>query len=159
MILDDLSTGFAVHAGIRTGEPWLRVDARPGSPQRRTRTIPALGDLDGDGRDEIAVSFGRGSGARVAVLDDAVDGFPLTPSDVLIIKTGRPTYQKKDGATRSAIADADGDGVDELIVGFRRRGNHEVQVFDDMRAGLSLMVAGDGFISAQDNSTAIILMP
>ena len=159
VVLDDLSTGFAIHSGNRTGEPWLRVDPNPEKLQRRTSTMPALGDLDGDGRDEIAVSFGKGSGARIALLNDAIDGFPMTSSDAMLITTGRPKYQKKDGETRSAFGDLDGDGLDELIVGFRRRGRHEVQIFDDLVAGLRPMTADDGFISASDPSIAIIPTP
>jgi hypothetical protein len=49
----------------------------------------------------------------------------------------------------------DDDGYDELIVGFRRRGRHEVQVFDDLRAGMRPMVADDGFISASGASVII----
>ena len=159
VVLDDLSTGFAIHSGNRTGEPWLRVDPDPEKLQRRTSTMPALGDLDGDGRDEIAVSFGKGSGARIALLNDAIDGFPMTSSDAMLITTGRPKYQKKNGATRSAFGDVDGDGFDELIVGFHRRGRHEVQIFDDLVAGLRPMTADDGFISASDPSIAIIPTP
>jgi hypothetical protein len=159
VILDDLSTGFAIHSGNRTGEPWLRVDPNPAAIQRRTRVMPALGDVDGDGRDEIAVSFGKGSGGRIALLDDAIDGFPMTSSDARLLTTGRPGYQKKDGATRSAFGDADGDGYDELIVGFRRRGRHEVQILDDVRAGMRPLVADDGFISIAGSSAVIIPTP
>jgi hypothetical protein len=159
VVLDDLAMGFAIHSGNRTGEPWLRVDPNPAAIQRHTRAMPALGDVDGDGRDEIVVSFGKGSGARVALLDDAIDGFPMTSSDVRVLTTGRPGYRKKDGATRSAFGDVDGDGYDELIVGFRRRGRHEVQVFDDSRSGIRPMVADDGFISTADASVAIIPTP
>ena len=159
VVLDDLSTDFAIHPGNRTGEPWLRVDPNPQAIQRQTRVMPALGDLDGDGRDEIVVSFGKGSGARIALLEDAIDGFPMTASDATLVTTGRTGYQKKDGATHSAFGDVDGDGYDELIVGFRRRGRHEVQVFDDLRAGMRMMTADDGFISAANASAVIIPTP
>ncbi len=101
----------------------------------------------------------KGSGARIALLNDAIDGFPMTSSDAMLITTGRPKYQKKNGATRSAFGDVDGDGFDELIVGFHRRGRHEVQIFDDLVAGLRPMTADDGFISASDPSIAIIPTP
>jgi len=159
VVLDDLSTGFGIHPGNRTGESWLRVDADPERKQRRTRTMPALGDLDGDGRDEIVVSFGRGSGARVALMGDAIGGFPMTSSDVFLMTTGRPTYQRKDGATRSAVGDADGDGIGELIVGFRRRGRHEVQVFEAMRGAMIPMIADGGFMSAANTAAVIIPTP
>jgi hypothetical protein len=159
VVLDDLLAGFAIHPGNQTGEPWLRVDPNPQEIQRHTRVMPALGDLDGDGRDEIVVSFGKGSGARIALLEDAIDGFPMTSSEAFVMTTGRPSYQKTDGATRSAFGDADNDGYDELIVGFRRRGRHEVQVFDDLRHGLRPMTADDGFVSTADASVVIIPMP
>jgi hypothetical protein len=159
VVLDDLSTGFAIHSGNRTGEPWLRVDADPQRLQSLTRTMPALGDIDGDGRDEIAVSFGMGGLGRIALLQDAIDGFPMTSSDVLLMTAGRPRYQSKDGATRSAFDDVDADGIDELIVGFRRGGRYELQIFDDMRVGMRPMIANGGFISAADRSIVIIPTP
>jgi hypothetical protein len=159
VVLDDLSTGFEIHSGNQTGEPWLRVDPNPEKLQRRTSVMPALGDIDGDGRDEIAVSFGRGSRARVAMLNDAVDGFPVTSSSAILMTTGRTRYQRKDGETRVAFSDADGDGFDELSVGFRRKGRREVQIFDDMRVGMRPMVTGGGFVSAVDTSIAMIPTP
>ncbi len=159
VILDDLATGFAIHAGNRTGEDWLPVDPNPARPMKRTMTMPALGDMDGDGRDEIAVSFGKGSRAIIALLNDAVDGFPMTSADAYLLAAGRPRYQSKDGATRSAFGDADGDGMDELIVGFRRSGAHEVQVFEGLLGGLRPLVADDGFVSATDTSIDIVPVP
>ena len=105
------------------------------------------------------MSFGKGSGARVAILNDAIDGFPMTSADAFLLTTGRPSYQKKDGATTSAVLDADGDGIDELIVGFRRAGRHEVQVFDDMTVGMRPMIADNGFFSATDTSVTIVPTP
>ena len=121
--------------------------------------MPAVGDSDGDGRDEIAVSFGRGSRAIVALLDDAVDGLPMAATDALLIGTGRTTYQSRDGATRSAFGDADGDGMDELIVGFRRSGRHEVQIFDDLGGGFRPLEANGGFSSTSGGSVVIIPTP
>ena len=164
-VLDDFQADFAIHPGNPTGTPWLRVDPNPSRPRPRlrTRTMPALGDLDGDGRDEIAVSFGRGSRGIVAILQDAIDGLPAEPSEALLISTGRQRYQRNDGETRVAIGDVDDDGVEELIVGFRRSGDHEVQVLDDFAAGsmtpMAAMTADSGFVGTGTRSIKIYPVP
>jgi hypothetical protein len=157
-ILDDLYSGFAIHPANGTGEEWIRVNHSPDAANSATRTFPALGDLDGDGRDEIAISFGRGSKARVAILNDAVDGFFAAGPEPLVLAAGRPVYQIKDGATRVALSDVDDDGRDELIVGFRRAGDFELQVFDDMMSTMSPMttaMATDGFVTSTDEKAEI----
>ena len=159
VILDDLSTGFAIHPGNQTGQPWLRLDAEPNRIQRRTSTMPALGDIDGDGRDEIAVGFGTGSRGRIVILDDAVDGFPTTSEEAFRLTAGRPGYRKKNGHTRVAFGNVDGDAYEELIVGFRGRRSREVQVFDDAIAGMQPMTDDNGFISASDKSVKITPTP
>ena len=159
VVLDDASTEFAVHPGNQTGDPWLTVDAGISGLKGKNRTFPALGDIDGDGRDEIAVSFGRGSHARVAILDDAVDGFPETPGDLYVLATGRAQYAESDGATRSAFGDFDGDGVEELVIGFRRAGGHEVQAFDDIGNALRPMQTEDGFVQTANSSAHIMPAP
>ena len=83
----------------------------------------------------------------------------MTSDSIFMITAGRSRYQNKNGETRSAFGDTDGDGYDELIVGFRGSSRHEVQVFDDVRAGMRSMVAGDGFISATDTSSTIVPTP
>ncbi len=160
IVLDDVVAGFAIHAGNRTGEPWLRLDPDPNRRMRLTRTMPAMGDIDGDGRDEIVVAFGRGSRSRIAILNDALEGLAQRPQDVLILSTGRSIYQRRDGATRVALGDVDDDGMDEIVVGFRRTGGHEVQVIDDPAGGLRPMVSGsDVFITIANASKRIIPSP
>ncbi|MEZ4290973.1 MAG: VCBS repeat-containing protein [Myxococcota bacterium] len=159
VVLDDAGADFGLHMGNRTGEPWLTLDIGLRSARGRYETFPALGDLDGDGRDEIVVSFTRGSGARVALLDDAVDGFPATPTSLYTLQTGRDRYARKNGETRAAIADLDGDGMDEIVVGFSKRAANEVQVFDDVMQALRPMHTADGFVTSPDPNVEIVPAP
>jgi hypothetical protein len=158
-VLDDLPAGLGIHVATPSGEPWLRVNPNPDRPMKVTRSMPAVGDLSGNGRDEIAVSFGRGSRAVVAVLPGSTGGAPVSQTDAYLIQAGRSSYQSRDGATRSAFDDADGDGRDELVVGFRRSGAHEVQVFDDLSGGMRPLAAGDGFVTSDDGRLEIIPTP
>jgi hypothetical protein len=149
-ILDDASSGFRVHPGNQSAVPWIHVDPFAAAATTASSTFPALGDLDGDGRDEIAVSFGGGSQARVAILNDAVDGFFSGGSVPWIVAAGRSDYQLNDGQTRSCLSDIDGDGRAELIVGFRGSGDFELQVFDDLRTGMRPMTTSTsaaGFVT------------
>jgi len=149
-ILDDSSSGFKVHPSNRTGTPWIRIDPSAAAAKTASSTFPALGDLDGDGRDEIAVSFGRGSEARIAILNDAVEGFFSAGLQPLVVAAGRPDYQLNEGETRAALSDIDGDGRDELIVGFRGTEDFELQVFDDLGTGMSPMTTStstEGFVT------------
>jgi hypothetical protein len=159
IVFDDAQTGFAIHSANRTGEPWLTVNPDLSKTMKRTRTMPAMGYLDGDGRDEIAVSFGRGSRAIVAILEDAVDGLPVRPADVLLLATGRSRYASKDGATRVEIGNVDADGVEELVVSFQRGGDHEVQIFDDLGSAMTPMGVDDGFVTSADKTRAIRGLP
>ncbi len=157
VILDDAQDGFGVHPGNKGKHSW--IDVLDVTRSKRMLAMPAVGDFDGDGKDEIAVSFGTGSGGQVAILDDAENGFPTSTDDVWYVQTGRDAYQSEDGATRSAFGDIDGDGVDELVVGFMRDGAHEVQVFDDMLSAMRPMGGVDGFVTAQNSETVVFPAP
>jgi hypothetical protein len=111
-------------------------------------TVPACGDLDGDGLDEIVVGFGSGGGGRVRVLDDAVHGFaPIaTRAGNGWIVAGSASLG--DGSTAPAVGDVDGDGLAEIAVGFGPRGQGLVRVLDDARRAFAPRVAGapDGWL-------------
>ena len=154
-ILDDLTTGFAIHPANQTGQPWIDVDPFPAASDMKSRTFPTLGDIDGDGRDEIAVSFGPGSEGRVALLNDAVDGFFSAGPQPLVVAAGRVDYQTKDGLTRSVLSDIDGDGRAELIVGFRGDAANEVQVFNDLMSMMTPMETANGFVTSTDAASEI----
>jgi hypothetical protein len=73
----------------------------------------AVGDLNGDGKPEIAVGSDAGGGPRIAIFDGAAlnQGDHLEVADFF---SGDPNSR---GGIRIAIRDVDGDGVPDLVTG------------------------------------------
>jgi hypothetical protein len=84
----------------------------------------AAGDIDGDGRDEIAVSADAGGGNRVSVFRVANGGLTMA---VDFLAFGDANFR---GGSRVAMADVNRDGVDDLIVGAGLGGGPRVGVYD-----------------------------
>ncbi|MBI5077352.1 VCBS repeat-containing protein [Candidatus Falkowbacteria bacterium] len=81
----------------------------------------AIGDLEGDGTLEIIAGAGFGGGPHVRVF--APDGRLINP--------GFFAYDPKfRGGVNVAVADVDGDGLDEIITGPGQGGGPEVRVYD-----------------------------
>lgn len=159
VVLEDATEGFTIHEVNRTGRPWIQVEPSATSSMSGGIAIPSLGDLDGDGRDEMAVGFGWGSRGRVAILDDAVAGYPTSRAETFVLATGRTAYQSGEGAARPVIGDVDGDGAEELVVGFLGSADHEVQVFDDLANQLRPIGANGGFVASSDATATVYPAP
>ncbi len=84
----------------------------------------AAGDVDRDGRDELAVSADAGGGTRV-VLFRVANGGLATAADFLAF--GDISFR---GGSRVAMADINRDGADELVVGAGIGGGPRVAVYD-----------------------------
>jgi len=115
-ILDDPAHGYQWLG-------WLRV-AWPSYNAAHGAVFPAVGDLDGDGRAEIIAGLGAGSQGYIQIFDDAVAGYThlgwrqVTWSE----------YNASNGETHPAVADVDGDGRAEIVLGLGNGGQGFVEV-------------------------------
>ncbi len=83
----------------------------------------AAGDLDRDGRDELAVSADAGGGTRVTVF--RVARTLTAAADFIALDD--PGFR---GGSRVAVGDVDRDGADDLVVGAGVGGGPRVAVYD-----------------------------
>ncbi len=124
-VFDDADAGYSFLASVNVG--WQAYNAADG------QTRPACGDVDGDGKDEIVVGYGTftANGGTIKIFDDADANYAQLAWE----NVGWTDYNAADGQTRPALGDVDGDGKDEIVVGYGGAGNGWVRVFDDAAAG------------------------
>ena len=136
------------------------------NPYFNGETRPAVGDVDGDGREEIVVGLGRGGQGRMIVFDDA--GANYAPRSWLTVPRNSYRFVRSwsygsyayyyryyythgygpvvdygpdfNGETRPAIGDVDDDGKAEILAGLGSRGDGLTAIFDD---------AGESYIFKQ----------
>lgn len=127
-VLDDKLRGFAPYAGAPAGNGFVDLGVS-------RALLPAAGDVDGDGRDEIIVGY-ENTGTGVTILDDALTGFDpfddgRADSKGSVSLTSWNQYVSSSATTRPASGDVDGDGLDEIVIAFGPGGNSHVLVMDD----------------------------
>lgn len=158
-VRDDATTGFAPMEAPGLIAGWLHWSNDAAYIVASGASRPTLGDVDGDGLDEIAIGVDAGGGGHVALFDDAPSGFrkltgpPSTESGIRIPGVG-------DGSTHPLLLDVDGDGLDELVVGFGAGGTDRIYVADDALAGFGPHPAtplADGFIALPPGLPAPVL--
>ena len=95
-------------------------------------TDMAFGDVDGDGRDEVAIVSNAVTGPRVILLDDAAAGFaPLT--------TFGDSWGPGSYATSVAFGNVDGDAADEIGLTRATSINERAMLLDDAAANFAVL--------------------
>lgn len=87
----------------------------------------AAANIDGDPEAEIAFGLGSGSAGFWGVFDDANHAYRFLGW----LRAGTSAYQSANGEVRVAAGDLDGDGRDEIVLGFASGGAGRVEVRDD----------------------------
>lgn len=106
---------------------FLTAAFRPAIARPTAAVQVAFGDVNGDGRLEIAVAAGEGPRSRVQLYSRA--GRPLAPAF-------RPFPKTFSGTPSIALADVNGDGKAEVLVGAGRGSRPFVRIFSAAGAAL-----------------------
>ena len=149
-VLDDAAHNFALMRWIQV--PWAAYNAANG------KVYPAAGDIDGDGRAEIVAGLGTGGAGWFAIFNDASAGYALVGWRQVVWAA----YNAGDGSTRPAVANVNGTGPAEIILGLGPGSDGWIEVFggsDSSYAHQSWMQVpwttyttanGETFVSAGD---------
>ena len=118
-IFDDASANYAFTAWRQLD--WMMYDAANGT------THPAVGDVDGDGANEIVLGTGTGGSGWIAIVNGAASGF----AHRRWIQVHWDAYNQSGGGVWPAVGDVDGDGRGEIVAGLEQGGNGWAEVIDD----------------------------
>jgi hypothetical protein len=115
--------GFALQSWLHL--PWEAYNATGGGVH------VAVGDVDGDGLDEIVMGLGTGGGGWIVILDDSAHGYALLEW----IRVGWNQYNASNGEVFPAVGDIDGDGRAEIIAGLGTGSQGWIEIFGNASTG------------------------
>jgi hypothetical protein len=115
--------GFALQSWLHL--PWSAYNATGGGVH------VAVGDVDGDGLDEIVMGLGTGGGGRIAIFDDSAHAYALLKS----IQVSWDAYNASNGEVFPAVGDIDGDGRAEIIAGLGTGSQGWIEIFGNALTG------------------------
>ncbi len=90
-------------------------------------TRPACGNVDHTASDEILFGLGPDSGGKIPV-------YAYEHGNLFLkkwLKAGSYDYRADNGETRLSCGDIDGDGLDEVLIGFAQGGQGMMELHDD----------------------------
>ena len=111
-------------------------------------TSIAFGDVDGDGRDELGVTWRAANNGRYSIFDDAQHGFAE-------LGDGGGHWGSDNYATSIAFGDVDGDGRDEVGVTRKASNNARYYVLDDVGQDFARLADGGDGWGGENYATAI----
>lgn len=124
-VLDDAAHGYRLLRWLQVAWPSYRVASG--------ETFPAVGNIDGDARDEIVLGLGDGGHGWYQIIDDAGTSF----RNLGWKQVNWPAYNVGLGATHPAIGDVDGNGVSEIVLGLGRGSGSWLEVVNGASSGFS----------------------
>jgi hypothetical protein len=127
-VFDDADHGHAFLTWLQL--PWPAYNIKSGE------IWPAVGDLDGDGREEIVAGLGPPGEGYFAIFDDGLNGYAFQT-------WGRVSWaaynQASHAETHPAVVNVDGDSRGEIVIGLGIGGAGFLEVFDDAIARFAHM--------------------